>query len=73
MNLSGLMILSAAFASGAMTATAEEYYVKELTFPAGADSVTKIDMASRLVPNERQLAWQERINCIPALWNEHFH
>ncbi len=60
MNLSGLMILSAAFASGAMTATAEEYYVKELTFPAGADSVTKIDMASRLVPNERQLAWQER-------------
>lgn len=35
------------------------YYVKEVEFPAGADSLTKVDMASRLVPTPKQLAWQD--------------
>ncbi len=38
----------------------EKYYVKEVVFPQGADSVTKIEMVSRLVPSEMQMAWQ---NC----------
>lgn len=39
---------------------AEDFYVKELVFPVGADSLTKIEMAGRLIPNERQKAWQGR-------------
>ena len=34
--------------------------MKELVFPADADSLTKIEMAGRVVPNEQQKAWQER-------------
>ena len=37
----------------------EKYYVKHLAFPPGATIPEKIDMASRLVPNARQMAWQE--------------
>lgn len=37
----------------------EEYYEQHVTFPEGADLVTKVDMASRLVPSERQLQWQQ--------------
>ena len=37
----------------------KEYFVKEVTFPEGADEATKIEMASRLVPSEKQLAWQD--------------
>lgn len=44
----------------AMSVSAEDYYVKELVFPAGTDSLTKIEMAGRVVPNEQQKAWQER-------------
>lgn len=40
-------------------ALAEEYYIKEVTFPADADEATKIEMASRVVPSEGQRAWQE--------------
>lgn len=36
-----------------------QYFVKEVTFPEGADEATKIEMASRLVPSEKQLAWQD--------------
>ena len=36
-----------------------DFFVKELVFPQNADSVTKIEMASRLVPDSRQLAWQD--------------
>lgn len=47
-------------AAAAITATAgEEYFVKEVTFPAGATIEQKIDMASRLVPSDKQLAWQQ--------------
>ena len=44
----------------AISVSAEDYYVKELVFPAGTDSLTKIEMAGRVVPNEQQKAWQER-------------
>lgn len=44
----------------AMSVSAEDYYIKELVFPAGTDSLTKIEMAGRVVPNEQQKAWQER-------------
>lgn len=41
------------------TMAAEDFYVKKVEFPAQADSVTKIEMASRLRPSEKQLAWQD--------------
>ena len=37
----------------------ETYYEKHVSFPANATAEQKIDMASRLVPSARQLAWQE--------------
>ena len=37
----------------------EEYYTKSLEFPAEATEEEKIDMASRLVPDARQLQWQD--------------
>lgn len=40
--------------------TAQELYEKELTFPEGTSAEQKIEMASRVVPNDRQKAWQER-------------
>lgn len=48
-----------AWSSGLSMASAEEYYIKEVTFPADADETTKIEMASRVVPTEGQRAWQE--------------
>lgn len=43
----------------ATAAQAQEYFVKEVVFPADADSVTKIDLTSRVVPSAEQLAWQQ--------------
>lgn len=43
-----------------LTVTAGNNYIKELTFPADADSATKIEMAARLVPSATQRAWQNR-------------
>lgn len=44
----------------ATAAHAEKYYQKTLTFPAGATAEQKVKMAACLVPNKRQLAWQQR-------------
>lgn len=52
--------LGVAIALLASTDAGAQRYVKELVFPEGADSITKIEMAGRLVPNEQQKAWQER-------------
>lgn len=51
--LSGILSLFALYAN------ADDYYVKTLEFPVQADSITKIEMAARLVPTPKQLAWQE--------------
>ncbi len=53
-----ITLLIAATAAGSVTA--QELYEKELTFPAGASAEQKIEMASRVVPNDRQKAWQDR-------------
>lgn len=37
----------------------ETYYEQHLTFPEGATLEQKLDMASRLIPSERQLQWQQ--------------
>ncbi len=37
----------------------ETYYEKHVSFPPDATLEQKVDMASRLVPSQRQLAWQE--------------
>lgn len=47
-------------AATAGSITAQELYEKELTFPEGTSAKQKIEMASRVVPNDRQKAWQER-------------
>ena len=37
----------------------EVLYTQHVTFPEGATTEQKIDMAARVVPSEKQLAWQE--------------
>lgn len=39
--------------------TQEEYYTKHLEFPKGITIEQRIDIASRLVPTQQQLAWQK--------------
>lgn len=56
-------IITAAYAAiglavGACSTSGKEYFVKEVTFPSDADEATKIEMASRLIPSDEQLAWQ---------------
>lgn len=52
-------ILTAALVCAFLGAQAQEYYEKQVTFPAGATLEQKVDMASRLVPTPQQLAWQQ--------------
>lgn len=59
LSLRQLTISLLAAATVTTAAAEEEYFVKEVTFPAGATLEQKLDMASRLVPSERQLAWQQ--------------
>lgn len=54
------MFAAAIVAGSILPAVAQDYFVKELVFPVGTDSIAKIEMAGRLIPNEQQLAWQER-------------
>ncbi len=37
----------------------EELYTQHVSFPEGATAEQKIDMAARVVPSEKQLAWQQ--------------
>lgn len=37
----------------------ETYYEKHLSFPLNADLQQKVEMAARLLPSSRQLAWQQ--------------
>jgi len=37
----------------------EEFYEKQVVFPADATLEQKVDMASRLVPTPQQLEWQQ--------------
>lgn len=53
------LILVTALVSCA-AAGAQDYFVKEVIFPSDADSLTKIEMAGRVVPTPQQLAWQQR-------------
>ncbi|MCM1293348.1 MAG: alpha-L-fucosidase [Bacteroides sp.] len=55
-------IIATTIATGLTAACcfAGQYYVKELTFPADADSATKVEMAGQLVGNEQQQQWQQR-------------
>lgn len=55
-HLISLLTLACA-ASGVQ---AEELFVKGVVFPEGADSITKIELAGRVVPTPQQLAWQQR-------------
>lgn len=54
------LLIIASIALSASAVSAQDYYVKELVFPADADSLTKIEMAGRVVPSPQQLAWQQR-------------
>lgn len=42
-----------------MCSTKEEYYPKGTVFPPGATLDEKVDIASRVVPDARQLQWQD--------------
>ncbi len=52
-------LLAATVLTFAANISAKEYYTKSLEFPADATVEQKIDMASRLVPSPKQLAWQD--------------
>lgn len=54
------LFLTGIAAFSALSAFATDYYEKEVVFPQDADSVMKIEIASRVVPCDRQLRWQER-------------
>jgi hypothetical protein len=54
------LFLTGIAAFSALSAFASDYYEKEVVFPQGADSVMKIEIASRVVPCDRQLRWQDR-------------
>ena len=43
----------------ALAGCRENYYVKNVTFPADATVEQKIDMASRLIPTPQQMEWQQ--------------
>ncbi|MEG1580656.1 MAG: alpha-L-fucosidase [Bacteroidaceae bacterium] len=43
----------------AITAQAQTYYEKTVTFPTAATTEQKVEMAARLVPTKQQLAWQQ--------------
>lgn len=46
--------------AGCSTQQEEEKYVQHVSFPENMSLEGKVDMASRLVPTEQQLAWQEQ-------------
>lgn len=54
-----MLISAASLLVASLVNAGEIYYVKTLEFPADADSLTKIEMASRLVPTSAQKAWQD--------------
>lgn len=54
----GILTFGAIASSCSKTAATEEYYIKEVVFPANAAIEQKIDMASRLVPTDKQMEWQ---------------
>ena len=41
------------------TQPTETYYTQHVTFPEGATTEQKIDMAARVAPSDKQLAWQQ--------------
>ncbi len=54
------IIASALLCASCLSAvSADELYVKELVFPASADSLARVTMAGRVVPTPQQLAWQQ--------------
>lgn len=52
------LLLATAVASNSFAK--KQYYTKTLNFPAGATIEQKVDMASRLRPSDKQMAWQKR-------------
>lgn len=46
-------------ACGSTAQTQKDFYTQHVTFPKNATLQEKVDMASRLVPSESQLAWQK--------------
>lgn len=54
-----LVLMLFLFFTGASLGASSKFYEKEVVFPVDADSIAKIDMASRLVPSAKQLAWQQ--------------
>ncbi len=59
-NMKQILAGTAIALCGIVAHASDEYFVKELIFPEGTDSITKVEMAARLVPNEQQRAWQQR-------------
>lgn len=52
-------LIAVLFAAATVSVNAGDYFVKEVVFPAEADSAARVEMASKVVPTPRQIAWQE--------------
>ena len=57
--LSVALVLMTLSACGSSKKVTEEYYTKHLIFPKEATIDQKVELASRLVPSEAQLRWQQ--------------
>ena len=58
MNIKSIL-LSLATVCSLSAAAGDGYYVKHVAFPENATLDEKVEMASRLVPDSTQLAWQQ--------------
>lgn len=54
-----ILTACAAAALAVSASASEQYFVKQVVFPKGATEEQKVEMASRLIPSEKQLAWQD--------------
>lgn len=52
------LFLAMALSASVAVAAEPQYYTKQVDFPPGATLEQKIDMASRLIPTQKQVDWQ---------------
>ena len=54
-----IAVTTAVVAAIASSCASKETYIKTVTFPEGATSEQKIEMAANLVPTQKQIDWQK--------------
>lgn len=57
--ITAALTLGLALLASCTSTKQSNYYTQRVDFPAGATMEEKVEMASQLIPSEKQLAWQE--------------